>query len=221
MKKTRKIFTFKKRRHLPWLLFTLIAIAVKVLKRTYRIKLVDPNGWLQTREPWPVIFLLWHNRLLFTSELLPLAMRKDSAALVSASRDGQYAADFLRKFGINAVRGSSSRGGREALRIMRRLLKDGKSVAITPDGPRGPKYELQIGPVLLAEMTGVPIVPASFNAPCRWQLKGWDGTQIPKPFSKLEFVIGDPITIPRKLNTESREQARQQVQNALMAITHD
>ncbi len=212
----------KKRRRLPSPVVLLIALVIRILRLTYRVKIIDRAGLMTPERPWPVILLLWHNRLLFTSCFFPKRLRRQTAALTSASRDGQYVADFLGQFQITAVRGSSSRGGREALRDMRRqLLQENRAVAITPDGPRGPRYQLHIGPVLLAEMTKVPLVPASFNAPKRWEIRGWDRTQIPKPFSRVEFIIGEPILIDRKLTPEERETTQKNVEAALMAVTDD
>jgi lysophospholipid acyltransferase (LPLAT)-like uncharacterized protein len=219
--KTTSFRKLKGRRHLPALMTFAAAALVRILKLTFRVRIVDETGLLRNDRPWPVIVLLWHNRLLFASAFFPRNLRRRTAALTSASRDGQYAADFLRCFSIGAVRGSSSRGGRDALKELRKCLLAGHSVALTPDGPRGPKYELQIGPVLLAEMTGIPLVPVSVNAPARWELGGWDRTQIPKPFSRVEFVIGAPIFIHRKLTAEQRAEMRAQVEAALMAVTKD
>ena len=102
-----------------------------------------------------------------------------------------------------------------------RYLNDDMSIVITPDGPRGPRYKVQPGAVLLAEATGVPVIPYSVNAPHRWDLKGWDRTQIPKPFSRVEVVIGHPLHVPPKLSPEGRAAACEQLLEAMMAITRD
>ena len=104
---------------------------------------------------------------------------------------------MARFFGYVPVRGSSSRGGREALNELVGHLKAGKRCAITPDGPRGPRREIKAGVLNLARMTGCPVVPFAFEAEHCWRLKSWDEFIIPKPFSRAVFVYGKPTRVPR------------------------
>ena len=166
--------------------------------------------------------MTWHNRLLFFPAIMPAVARKRTAAVVSASRDGQYIADLISIFGIRSVRGSSSRRGVNALLDSVRVMKEeGLNVVFTPDGPRGPRYKMKPGPIMLASLTGVPICPLSINASRCWSAKGWDGFQIPKPGSTLTLVLGKPIYVPAGIAGEALEQWRQKVEDAMNAITVD
>ena len=99
--------------------------------------------------------------------------------------------------------------------------KEGKNVCFTPDGPRGPKYQMKLGPVHLASLTGARILPLSINFSSCWELKSWDNFQIPKPFSKITLIMGDTIPIPPNLDAKQLEEQRQKVQDILMSITKD
>ena len=213
-------FTLKRRRHLPgWVSWSMVWL-VRLLRRTCRLRVVDPCGYLASCQPCPVVFVLWHNRLLFLGDCFPRDIRRRTAVLVSASRDGEYATAFARRFCFRTVRGSSSRGGHRALRQLKRSIDGGSSAAITLDGPRGPRYEAHPGAAMLARLCGVPVVPLSLNAPARWELRSWDRTQIPKPFSRLELHIGAPMQFAR---AEARgvDVATARIRDALLAITAD
>ncbi len=197
------------------------ALFVRGLHATYRIAVHDPSGFLERQQPWPGIVVAWHNRLLMLPAFFPRQGRRKCAALASISRDGQYAADYMRQFGMQAVRGSTSRGGLRALNHLKACLFEGISVAMTPDGPRGPRYTLQSGAVMLAQKTGAPIIPVSANAVRRWEFGGWDRTQIPKPFARVDLMVGRPVYVPQELTQDEREQQRQLVEQALMSITAD
>ena len=112
------------------------------------------------------------------------------AALVSASKDGAFLAGILECFGVQPVRGSSSRRGPQALLELTTWAERGYDLAITPDGPRGPCYVVQDGVMSLAQLTGLPIVPVSYHVNWKIQLKSWDRFQIPLPFSRCEMYFG-------------------------------
>jgi lysophospholipid acyltransferase (LPLAT)-like uncharacterized protein len=122
------------------------------------------------------------------------------------------------------VRGSTDKqgvdkGGAQALAALRRKLKEGQCIAVTPDGPRGPKYEVQDGVVWLAAKTGVSVAPASYNSNSHFELKNWDRTQLPLPFSEGEFIFGEPLTISSDTDKRTFEESRTKIRNAMMAIT--
>ena len=120
------------------------------------------------------------------------------------------------------MRGSSSRRGVNALLDSVRVMKEeGHNVVFTPDGPRGPRYKMKPGPIMLASLTGAPICPLSINASRCWSAKGWDGFQIPKPGSTLTLVLGKPIYVPAGIAGEELEQWHQKVEDAMNAITVD
>src|ERR1044071_3246116 len=120
------------------------------------------------------------------------------AAMVSASKDGGFLTAILECFKVKPVRGSSSLRGSQALLELTSWAERGYDLAITPDGPRGPRYVVQEGVMTLAQLTGLPIVPFSFSAHWKICLKSWDGFQVPLPFSRVDLSLGKPIFVPRE-----------------------
>jgi lysophospholipid acyltransferase (LPLAT)-like uncharacterized protein len=146
------------------------------------------------REGKPVVFTLWHGRLL------PCTYHhrhQGVVTLVSLHRDGEYITRAVRRWGYTAVRGSTSRGGLEALRELIRHVKQGRSLAITPDGPRGPREKMKPGPVIIAQRTGAPIIPVASAASRGWFFGGWDRFLIPQPFARCQIAYGEPVFVPR------------------------
>jgi Kdo2-lipid IVA 3' secondary acyltransferase len=128
--------------------------------------------------------------------------------LTSASRDGEILAQLVGQFGMAAVRGSSSRRGSRAFLELVDQVKNGNHIAITPDGPRGPRYSLGPGAVSLAQLTATPIVPMHAKFSRCFRMKSWDGFIIPLPFSKLSVTVDDPIHVPRELSNKEFEAVR-------------
>ena len=213
-----KLFTFKNKQHMPTWLAGIIAFFVKLLSLTYRVSYDDPNGWLENESPWPNVIAIWHNRIIFTACFVRKSFLRKTTVLISNSRDGEYVSAFIRFFGINVVRGSSSKGGVQALIELIREVKNGHSVILTLDGPRGPKYSVHPGAIAIAQRQSVPIIPISVNAKSFWQTRSWDNTQIPKPFSKVVFKVGAPLWLPADLSMEESDRL---VKKAMMAVTED
>lgn len=169
----------------------------------------------------PVIFALWHNRF-FT---VPPAFRKvfgkkrNCVVLTSASHDGAMVARSMAVFGLGSVRGSSSRRGAAALVALTRAVRDGSDACITPDGPRGPRYEVHPGMIKLAAATGAPIIPIHVTFANAWRLKTWDRFVIPKPFSRVRVVFDTPIPIGATDGTP--EDQRLRVERAMVAGVDD
>ncbi len=199
-----------------WLPARLLQLLLRVL---YRVEIDDP--WDHVHQARGCVGVAWHNRLCFFAAIFPKVARHRTVAVVSASRDGQYIADLIAQLGLKSLRGSSSRKGAHALREAIRAVEEGFNVAFTPDGPRGPKYRMKTGPILLASLTGGEILPISVNASRYWQLRSWDNFQIPKPGATLRLVMGEGIPVPPNLTEEQLEEWRLRVEAALMAITRD
>ena len=211
---------FRNIKKLPDWLFFFPALLIKIIfKCCFRFKLIDEHNAVQNARG--VIGLAWHNRLLFFAAAVPKPIRKRTMAVVSASRDGQYVADFLKYFDIGALRGSSSRGGANAMLGALRVIGENKNVAFTPDGPRGPRYVLKPGPIMLASKTGAPIMPVAINASRYWKCKSWDQLQIPKPGARLTMIIGESIKIPPDLDADGIELWRKIVEAELNRINQD
>ena len=144
------------------------------------------------------------------------------AGLVSASKDGALLAAIFERFGVEPVRGSSSRRGAQALRELTTWAERGYDLAITPDGPRGPRYVVEDGAMPLAQLTGLPIVPVSYYLNWKIRVKSWDRFQIPLPFSRCEVIYGQADFACRATATDAeREELRQQLETELRAITRD
>jgi lysophospholipid acyltransferase (LPLAT)-like uncharacterized protein len=122
---------------------------------------------------------------------------------------------------VQPVRGSSSRRGPQALLELTGWAERGYDLAITPDGPRGPRYVVQEGVMGLAQVTGLPIIPASYHLSWKVQAKSWDRFQIPLPFSRCEMVFGKPVRVPREASDAEREALRQQLERTLKEISRD
>jgi lysophospholipid acyltransferase (LPLAT)-like uncharacterized protein len=200
----------------------LIYSALKILSATWRVSLTAPLPKTEA----PVIFCLWHNRLALCMKAYEKFGKAHwpapgLAALISASKDGALLARVLRYFRVTAVRGSSSRRGRQALLELTSRIEEGLNAAITPDGPKGPKYRVQEGVIALAQVTGAPILPISFRVHSKWSLRSWDAFQIPKPFARCEIIVGEPMVIPRDAEDAEREALRHELERRLTTITFD
>lgn len=166
----------------------------------------------------PLIYAVWHGRMLMLPYFYGRARRVH--VLVSRSRDGELLSRFVQGFGVRVVRGSSSRGGAAALLGLARLLRDERTeVLIVPDGPRGPRYVVQAGPVLLAKLSGAPILPIGFGVSRGTVLRSWDEFVIPHPFARAAVVFGDPIVVAATVDREALERCRQDLELALRHVT--
>ncbi|RME96036.1 MAG: DUF374 domain-containing protein [Verrucomicrobia bacterium] len=208
------------------LLARLIYSAVRVVDWTLRYQLQDAEQARRYLANHPAIFVIWHNRLALSLMVYRRYMRQVApgrrlAALVSASRDGGMLARVLELFGVRPVRGSSSRRGAQALLEMTSMAEQGFDLAVTPDGPRGPRYRLQPGVVGLAAATGFAVVPVSYQLDWKLQTRSWDRFQIPAPFGRVRVFIGEPVFVPPELDDAERERFRQEIEQRLRAITHD
>jgi lysophospholipid acyltransferase (LPLAT)-like uncharacterized protein len=176
-------------------LLWLAGLVVRTWCRTLRVE-YDPQGMRELhQDPTPVAMLMWHNRLFMVPWLARYAWPdRPVYGLVSASRDGANLAKFFEYIGMKSVRGSSSRFGREALRELISVQRSGRDIAITPDGPRGPIYQLKAGAVLAARRTRAPLLLLGVQFHSAWRLGSWDRFCIPKPFSRVvvDYEIVDP-----------------------------
>ncbi len=206
------------------LLGTLAGWTMKLLAATLRFEIRDLAGIGNKNAPMPpVIYVLWHNRFF----CVPPAWNRicyghrKTVALTSASHDGDMVARAMAVFGLGSVRGSSSRRGVAALVGLKRALQEGLDICVTPDGPRGPRYQLQPGIIKLAESTGAPIIPIHVRFSSAWRLKTWDRFVIPKPFSRVQVTFAEPITLTRGMDAEIFENQRIRIENLMIQATDD
>jgi lysophospholipid acyltransferase (LPLAT)-like uncharacterized protein len=197
------------------------AAAVTAIGATLRLR---ASGVDTLRPLWrakrPVIYAIWHGRILLAPWVNARLRRREGArsvcVLASRSRDGELVAAFARRFGLDVVRGSSSRGGAAALRALVRALRAGHDVAVVPDGPRGPAGRLQAGIITLAASTGAPIVPMALAARPARRLGSWDRFMVPAPFARCVVVFGPALIVRREAD---REGQRSRVERALHDVT--
>lgn len=179
-------------RFMLWLAPRFFEAFICALGATLRVRVRDEAGFLDAPSPCVVVF--WHNRLMMMPWMYRrLGVTLPLTVLMSRSKDGQIVTGIAARFGVGAVRGSSSRGAAVAVRGLVALLRGGGAVGITPDGPRGPRYEIKPGMAHLARAAGVPVLPVTLHYAWKWQAKSWDRLQIPMPFSRVEFVVFKPV----------------------------
>jgi len=183
------------------------ATLVRLLGATLRLRVEGVDAlvphWTAAR---PLIYCVWHGRILMVPWLNARLRRTHGARAVSVmtsrSRDGGLVGGYVRRFGLDVVRGSSSRGGVTALRALVTAVRAGRDVALVPDGPRGPRGQLQPGVVTLAALTGAPIVPLAVAARPALRLRSWDAFMIPWPFARCAVVFGPPLPVARDAEHE-------------------
>ena len=166
----------------------------------------------------PFVLCLWHD----CSTVAGLVMRKTPVTvMVSDSRDGEYVARFSKLMGINTIRGSTSKGAAKAVKAGLKLLRNKKPLAITPDGPRGPRYEMQTGALKFAAAIGAPIIPMHIKATREWELNSWDRQCFPKPFSTIHVRYSKSIAIDKDALESNVDEAKAAVEGAMMKNLSD
>ncbi|HEX4954463.1 MAG TPA: lysophospholipid acyltransferase family protein [Thermoanaerobaculia bacterium] len=186
------------------------AAFIRLLRMLVRVE-YHGEGEIRRREREGERFLLafWHRHLL----LMPYAYRGSKISiLISQHRDGELIARTMAHFGHHSSRGSSTRGGAAGMRELLRRFKEGYDLAITPDGPKGPARVAKAGAAQLAALAGVPIIPVAMAASRAKLLASWDRFVIPKPFCRVCFVYGEPLTVDRH---EDAERAAERLTEAL------
>jgi lysophospholipid acyltransferase (LPLAT)-like uncharacterized protein len=195
---------------------------LKLLTSTYRIEAVigsaNIEAYLDGKKTCAPAY--WHQHHVLCSTLVRQWIRRGFKAcfLVSGSVDGEVPERIARGWGAEVIRGSANQSGALALRDMQGMMKRGYSIVTTADGPRGPKYEIKPGVVVMARIGGVPIVPLACAAEKAWYLDRWDDFMVPKPFSRVVLAIGEPYVIPRDVPLDEIEPHRLNVQEAVMSL---
>jgi lysophospholipid acyltransferase (LPLAT)-like uncharacterized protein len=195
----------------------IVPALLRLIGRTLRATMTFEEGAIQgLDEIHPGIFPFWHRCVLPAAWLF---RHRHLAVMTSQSRDGEYIARVISRFGFVPVRGSSTRGGQRALMEMNKLLAEGNGVAFTIDGPRGPRYVAKKGPVLLARMSGVAITAFYVAVERAWVLKTWDRLVIPKPFSRIHVGVARKIFVPPDAGDDAMERYHAEMQAALERVT--
>jgi lysophospholipid acyltransferase (LPLAT)-like uncharacterized protein len=205
-----------------WCARWLIALGFRLLQiweRTLRYEIDDRLRAVGEPINENYIGALWHNRLL----IFPFVLRRffpdrRGAGLISASRDGDLLADAIKRFGFDVVRGSSSRLGASAILQLTDVLASGCDVVITPDGPRGPAYELGPGIIFLAQKSGAAVVPINMEYSSCWRFNSWDRFILPRPFAKIRVIIGQSHHVRSTSTPDEFEAERLRLQETMMAL---
>jgi lysophospholipid acyltransferase (LPLAT)-like uncharacterized protein len=157
----------------------------------------------------------WHGRILPATFYF---RRRGIVVITSDNFDGEWIARIIERFGYGTARGSTSRGGLKAMLKLVREMSAGKPAGFTVDGPRGPARIVQPGAIWLAKETGNPVLPFHLEASAHWTAHSWDRTQVPKPFSTVALVIGQPLDVPGDATAEQLEAARVEVERRLAML---
>lgn len=215
--KSRRFQRWKKRL-LEWSAIHLFGgLILPLLIRTWRIELEIPPDLRRIRDSGgKVILAFWHNRqiglLRLADELSPIRV------LISRHGDGEIIARIVSRFGIGSVRGSSTRGGQAAVRQLVEASRE-NHLAITPDGPVGPRYRAKQGVALVAGLTGLPVVWISWSADRAWRFRSWDRFLLPKPFARLRYRVGGAVRVPRGAEEEQIEACRMEIEKGMNTLT--
>jgi len=188
---------------------------LKVVSLTWRYEVIAEEGVkpvLYGQRPGPEIYCFWHQCVLPCTAYFRYSR---AIILISRSFDGELITRILRFFGYDAVRGSSSRGGREGLLGLKHVIDDGGTAIFTADGPRGPIYQAKMGPIKLAQMTGAPIGAFHLEPEKAWVMRSWDRFIVPKPFTRICVSWAKWTHVSPDLPSEDFEAKRQQLNDAI------
>jgi lysophospholipid acyltransferase (LPLAT)-like uncharacterized protein len=190
---------------------------VKAICATLRVHVLrgDIEQSVSAQRP-NVIYAFWHGHLLY---LMYRYRGSGVYILVSQSQDGEVLSRVLQRFGLPTIRGSSSRGGRRSLLELVRQARAGASAGIAPDGPRGPRHRAQVGIIILARLTEIPIIPVAVGACWKIEFQSWDRFLLPLPGSRIVVAYGEPVVVPSDADSALVEQKRQELEGKLLKLT--
>lgn len=192
-------------------------LILKIISSTYRIKVIKPEIELDVLRRGQVpIYASWHQR--FFPGITFFAKRKPISIMISQSRDGELISRIVKQLGWHPVRGSSSRGGKKALREIYTLAKKGCKIAHIVDGPKGPRGVVKPGLLIISKASGMPIIPTIASAEKKWEFNSWDRFIVPKPFSRVIIRFGDEINIPKNLQGPAFENKRSFIEDTLKEL---
>ena len=195
-------------------------VVVKLISATYRLRVIDPEHESDLfKQGISLIYTSWHQR--FFPGIAFFATRKPITIMISQSRDGEYIARIATILGWRPVRGSSTRGGLEALQELKKLSSQGYRVAHIVDGPTGPPEVVKSGLLAIARHAGIPVVPTITSGQHKWIFNSWDRFMIPKPFSRVIIRFGEPVFVPPDLAADAFEKKRAYIEKTLQDLYAD
>jgi lysophospholipid acyltransferase (LPLAT)-like uncharacterized protein len=193
------------------LLSLLAYLFMRLLHATLRVRHVHAHNLDDAPQH---ILAFWHECVLMS---LTSKWRKPTIVMISRSKDGEIVSRVVERFGGITARGSSNKGGSVALREILREAREGRNIAFTPDGPKGPRRVVKEGVVYAAKSTGLPVIPFYFTAKSKKRLRSWDQMIVPRPLSKAVYFYGEPIVVPRDGDVEEWRLKIEQQMNDLAA----
>ena len=186
---------------------------VASLFMTTRVERIGVEHYLRFREAGqPIMFVFWHGQLL---PLIHYHRHEGIVVLVSEHDDGEYVTRVIHRHGFGTVRGSSTRGGSRGLKGLVRAARQGRDLAVTPDGPKGPPGVFKPGALAAAQIAGLPVVPLALTASAAYRFRSWDGFLLPRPFSQIRIEYLEPRTIPRDASREDLDRIADEIGTAL------
>lgn len=195
-------------------------LILELLWRTCRLRFVGDDRLVTLlREHGAVVPVCWHQHLLLCGRYLvsrPGGLK--AGFMISPSVDGEAPTWLAQSYGAHVVRGSGSYTGLRAVRgVHTAIVKEGISAAVTPDGPRGPRFKFKPGAIFAAQISGKPVVPLAFAAKPAFVLKTWDKFVIPVPFGRVAIALGEPFFPPKKMTDEQMEEAQREMERRMLA----
>lgn len=190
------------------------SLLVRLLAVTLRIYDI-PRGFSKKTKTTHALYAFWHCMMLMAGYA---GRNSNIQVLISQHSDGEYIAQVARRMGLNTIRGSTTHGGARAVKALIDKIRQGYSVIITPDGPRGPRFTVQPGCIFLAKKSRLPIIPVVVGLSRYWELPSWDGFRIPKPFSRVIVMYGDPVYVPPDLDDHGMECYRLLLEQTMISM---
>ena len=201
----------------------LISMLVKVIWLTCRVRTIHGHQHAQNLIDFNSVFIpcYWHQHHIYGAWYMRRLAQQGTKIgfLISPSSDGDMSAKLAQSWGFTVIRGSSNRTGARAMRdLYNTIIKDQVSPVNTSDGPTGPLHVFKPGAIMLAQLTGAPILPLSYAASHYWKLKSWDEFIVPKPFSKIAIALDEPVMVDKKITQEQTEALQTRLQNTLQEL---
>lgn len=195
----------------------LVSVVLRVLSFTCRKELhFPPSAAPYMSGEKPGIFCFWHGRMLMQLFMKPKG--RPMFVLSSRHSDGSLTAALMRLFDIDSIRGSKKLGGAQAVRGLMHVTERGGNISLTPDGPRGPFQTAADGAAFVASKTSYPLICVSYSATRHWRFRSWDKFMVPKPFSRICFVVSEPQDVASDSSNNVRA-ATQILQDHLSQVT--
>lgn len=210
------------RRFFYFLVTPLLRVLLALLRYSYRVDRIIGNDIADqlVAEKTVCIPCYWHQQTLLCANTIRRWIGRgfDASITISASVDGEIPARLASAWGAKVIRGSANQTGALVMRDMYGAMKRGSSILTAPDGPNGPIFEFKAGNILIARISGAPLLPMAAAADRSWRLRSWDKMLVPKPFARVIIAIGQPHYVPKNTSVDGLERHRVEIQDTLMSL---